>query len=121
MVGIMCSMYMLEGRCAPYYCICMRSFISKAASLHALAAASARNLNKQLAGCGPAQHGVQMLKTISACSYGSVPCVRRTGGLADTVFDVDDDEGRAQAAGMETNGYIFEGTDATALDYALNR
>ena len=33
--------------------------------------------------------------------YGTVAVVRKTGGLADTVFDVDDDEDRAEAYGME--------------------
>lgn len=33
--------------------------------------------------------------------YGTIAVVRKTGGLADTVFDVDDDEDRAEAYGME--------------------
>jgi glycogen synthase len=33
--------------------------------------------------------------------YGTVAVVRKTGGLADTVFDVDDDSDRAEAYGME--------------------
>ena len=41
-----------------------------------------------------------------------MPVVRKTGGLNDTVFDVDDDEERASSQGMVTNGYNFEGTDA---------
>ena len=50
-----------------------------------------------------------------------MPVVRKTGGLNDTVFDVDDDEERASSQGMVTNGYNFEGTDASGVDYALNR
>lgn len=50
-----------------------------------------------------------------------MPVVRKTGGLNDTVFDVDDDEERAASQGMVTNGYNFEGTDAGGVDYALNR
>ena len=47
--------------------------------------------------------------------------MRRTGGLADTVFDVDHDEERALAAGLEPNGYSFDSTDTAGMDYALNR
>lgn len=37
------------------------------------------------------------------------------------VFDVDDDQARAAALGMEVNGFSFEGMDAPGMDYALNR
>ena len=42
-------------------------------------------------------------------------------GLYDTVFDVDHDRGRAQAQGLEPNGFNFDGVDAGGVDYALNR
>lgn len=42
-------------------------------------------------------------------------------GLYDTVFDVDHDKERAQAQGLEPNGFNFDGADSVGVDYALNR
>jgi starch synthase len=42
-------------------------------------------------------------------------------GLYDTVYDVDHDKERAQANGLEPNGFNFDGADAAGVDYALNR
>lgn len=49
--------------------------------------------------------------------YGAVPVVRRTGGLADTVFDVDHQLNSA----YQGNGYVFDGIDEGSLNGALER
>ncbi|KAL3699988.1 hypothetical protein R1sor_018010 [Riccia sorocarpa] len=48
--------------------------------------------------------------------YGAIPVVRRTGGLADTVFDVDDKRHKNKG-----NGFVFDGITEESLDTALNR
>jgi starch synthase len=46
--------------------------------------------------------------------YGTLPLVRRTGGLADTVTDADEDPARG-------NGFVFEAADPAALLEAAER
>ncbi|XP_057768134.1 uncharacterized protein LOC130988333 [Salvia miltiorrhiza] len=48
--------------------------------------------------------------------YGAVPLVRKTGGLADTVFDMDN-----QSHFEIANGFVFEGIDEGSLNCALDR
>lgn len=57
------------------------------------------------------------LTQMIALKYGAIPVVRKTGGLADTIFDVDYSGKPFEA----TNGYVFEYPDNIGLDSALDR
>ena len=57
------------------------------------------------------------LTQLYALKYGSLPLVRRTGGLADTVVDCSLEE----MADERANGFVFERFDAADMTLALRR
>lgn len=57
------------------------------------------------------------LTQLIALKYGTVPIVRKTGGLADTIFDVD----LSGKPFPETNGYSFDLPEPKAFKGALER
>lgn len=57
------------------------------------------------------------LTQLIALRYGAVPVARMTGGLADTIFDIDTSSRPAQ----ERNGFTFDALDTQGLDLALTR
>lgn len=57
------------------------------------------------------------LTQLIAMRYGSVPIVRETGGLADTVFDID----YSDKPTSERNGFVFKDFNEIGLDSALHR
>ncbi|KIY95460.1 hypothetical protein MNEG_12503 [Monoraphidium neglectum] len=85
----------------------LKIFYSEALSHQIYAAADIVLVPSMFEPCG--------LTQMIGMRYGAVPVVRRTGGLADTVRDV---EGAPEGEG---SGYVFDGTDEASLYGALDR
>jgi starch synthase len=77
--------------------------------------------HKLQAGCdallAPARFEPCGLTQLYALRYGSLPIVRRTGGLADTVVDAT----ASAIADRSATGFVFDTADADALKGALTR
>lgn len=65
----------------------------------------------------PSEYEPCGLTQIIGLKYGTVPIVRNTGGLADTVFDADN----APRPYHERNGYVFNDYNWSGLQSALHR
>jgi len=57
------------------------------------------------------------LTQLISLRYGTIPIVHKTGGLADTIFDVD----TATQPPQERNGFTFDFADAPGVDWGLDR
>lgn len=57
------------------------------------------------------------LTQMLAMRYGTIPLARRTGGLADTVFDID----TSKEPEARRNGYTFDYPDQKGVDWVLDR
>jgi len=74
-----------------------------------------------IAGCdillAPARFEPCGLTQLYALRYGTIPIVRRTGGLTDTITDVD----AASVANGTASGFVFDEPDAVGLRSAIDR
>ena len=65
----------------------------------------------------PSQYEPCGLNQMYSMAYGTVPIVRNTGGLADTVVDADSNTEQTKSA----NGFTFEEFETSAMENAISR
>ena len=68
----------------------------------------------------PSQYEPCGLNQMYSMAYGTVPVVRNTGGLADTIIDADDSDESGDQSKL-ANGFTFDEFDASALETAISR
>ena len=68
----------------------------------------------------PSQYEPCGLNQMYSMAYGTVPVVRKTGGLADTIIDADDSH-ESGVQSKPANGFTFEEFEASALETAISR
>ena len=71
----------------------------------------------------PSQYEPCGLNQMYSMAYGTVPVVRRTGGLADTVIDADENPNiNSQPSELRRpNGFMFDEFETSSLEHAINR
>lgn len=110
--------YVIIGSGSSYYNSALSGFTAKrAASARAITGFSEEAAHMAYAGSDillmPSSFEPCGLSQMIACAYGTVPVVRSTGGLADTIFDADKNDGG--------NGFVFEDYSPDALLGAIYR
>jgi starch synthase len=112
------SFVMLGGAGEPEYQRAVESMSRKSDRIKVILRHDEKLAHKIYAGCDiflmPSLFEPCGLGQLIALKYGAIPVVRKTGGLADTIIDYDEDKERG-------NGFVFERPTSAALERAIQR